>query len=84
VDDFRPSLGVRRQLLEQSDECDEVLLELPHRDVEQAQLEPAQPVEGAFPGGGLVAQRRREEVHFLSDVRVGRGLDVQVDKARSV
>ena len=83
--DLGPSRQVRGQLPDQAGQRPDILPELPHGHVEQADIDRAQPVERRRAGGQRVAQRGRAELPAGANVGVGCGLEVDVDRrARAV
>ena len=69
---------VHGQLMHESAEGPDVLMQLPDGFVELGDGNPAQPVAWFFSRRGLVAQWGRCEGPALAQVRIGRGLHVEV------
>lgn len=78
LDDARATRAVGLEHVDEAAERREVLIELPHLEVEEGELQALQPVQRAVAGRGEVAVRRGLEGELARDVRVRGGLDEQV------
>ncbi len=71
--------AIRLELVDEAAERPDVLLQLPHDLIEQAQLEPSQPVDRLVAGGGAIAEGGCGEGEGSGDAGVAGRLDPQVD-----